>query len=473
MTKKLQLLTILFLGITLLSSAQGYDIKVKINGMKDSSIYLGYYFADKTYVKDTIKLDAAGSGTFKGKEKLDGGMYFIVLPNKTIAWEMLISDNQNFSVTADTGNFISSLKFKGSEENAAFNEYQRFISLQNKKMAEYQKRIKENEKNTDSTKVINESISSLDKDVRAKWDFYIEKYPKTFLANFLKAQQFPQIPDFVAPANVTNKDSAIQMLKYLYNKDHYFDAVDFSDARLLRTNLIYNRMNTFFTKIILHPDSIIKEGDIIIKKSKANSEVFRYCAEFLLNLRYSTQRMDMDKILVHFGEKYFLTGEATWVDSTRMEKIRERVIATKPNYIGLIAPDIKVLTIDNKIQNLHQIKAKYTILAFWEPSCGHCKKMIPKLHEVYNQLFEKKLDIKVLAVFTQVKEKEDWEKFIEEHALNDFINAYDPYGWSDFRKKYDIISTPVIYILDQNKKIIAKRIDVEKIIEFLDNYRSE
>ena len=98
--KKIQLFVFLILAISSFSKAQGYDIKVKINGMRDSSIYLGYYFAEKTYVKDTIKLDANGSGTFKGKEKLDGGMYFIVLPNKTIAWEMLISDSQNFSVSA-------------------------------------------------------------------------------------------------------------------------------------------------------------------------------------------------------------------------------------------------------------------------------------------------------------------------------------------------------------------------------------
>ena len=73
-------------------------------------------------------------------------------------------------------------------------------------------------------------------------------------------------------------------------------------------------------------------------------------------------------------------------------------------------------------------------------------------------------------MYTQVKEYDEWIQFIEENAIDDWINAYDPYGWSKFRDKYDIYSTPTIYILDKDKKIIAKRLDVEKIQEFIEGY---
>ena len=36
--------------------------------------------------------------------------------------------------------------------------------------------------------------------------------------------------------------------------------------------------------------------------------------------------------------------------------------------------------------------------------------------------------------------------------------------------QYDIISTPVIYILNEQKEIIAKRLAVEQIEKFLENY---
>jgi hypothetical protein len=49
-----------------------------------------------------------------------------------------------------------------------------------------------------------------------------------------------------------------------------------------------------------------------------------------------------------------------------------------------------------------------------------------------------------------------------------WLNAWDPYNESDFRKKYDIYSTPVIYLLDKERKIIAKRIAVDQLGDVVD-----
>ena len=40
---------------------------------------------------------------------------------------------------------------------------------------------------------------------------------------------------------------------------------------------------------------------------------------------------------------------------------------------------------------------------------------------------------------------------------------------SDWRDKYDIYSTPVVYLLDSNKKILerSKRISYEQIVEII------
>ena len=112
---------------------------------------------------------------------------------------------------------------------------------------------------------------------------------------------------------------------------------------------------------------------------------------------------------------------------------------------------------------MHQIEAEYLILIFYEPSCGHCKKVIPKLYDIYEKYKGK--NVKVFALYTQGK-KEEWTEFIEEKKL-DWINVYDPYYISNFRDLYDIYSTPVIYMLDKDKKIVAKRLAIEDIEDFL------
>ena len=448
--------------------AGGYEIKIKVNGLAGKEVYLGYYFADKTYVKDTIHLDQNGAGVFKGEKKLDGGLYFLVLPTKTIAFEFLVTDVQNFSLTTDTLDYNGNLKIKGSDENIYFNEYQKYISKQNKKMAKLQERLKANENNTDSVKAIKDIMQEMQNSVSTEWKRILVENPNTFFADIIKAQMNPEFPDFKIDDNVRNKDSALNVLKYYFTKNHYFDNINFANDKLLRTQLYYNRLNSFFTQMVFHPDTIIAEGEKVVEKSKVNHDVYKYTLEFLLNLPYQTKRMNMDKILVHFGENYFLAGKTDWVDSTRLEKIKERVLNTKPNLLGTVAPDFKVVTNENNIRTLHSVKSKYTILVFWEPNCGHCKKTIPKLHEIYEKLWQN--GVEVFAVMTQSNLKDEWLKFINDNALTDWINGYDPYNWFNFRHVYDVYSTPVVFILNDKKEIIAKRIDVEQISEFIDTF---
>jgi thiol-disulfide isomerase/thioredoxin len=312
-------------------------------------------------------------------------------------------------------------------------------------------------------------MQEMQNEVNTEWKRILKEHPNTFFADIIKAQMNPELPDFKVDEKVGNKDSVMNIMKYYYTKNHYFDNINFANDKLLRTQLYYNRLNTFFTQMIFHPDTIIAEGDKVVEKARGNHDVYKYTLEFILNLPAQTKRMNMDKILVHFGEKYFLSGQADWVDSTRLEKIRERVVNTKPNLLGTVAQDFRIVTIDNNIRSLYSVKAKYTILAFWEPNCGHCKKIIPKLHDIYEKVWQKE-NVEVFAVMSAAQEKDEWIKFVNDKALTDWINGYDPYNWFNFKHVYDVYSTPTIYILNEKKEIIAKRIEVEQIPEFIESY---
>jgi hypothetical protein len=50
-------------------------------------------------------------------------------------------------------------------------------------------------------------------------------------------------------------------------------------------------------------------------------------------------------------------------------------------------------------------------------------------------------------------------------------NGWDPTRSTSFDYYYNVQSTPLIYILDKNKKIIAKKLAVEEIGPFIENYR--
>jgi alkyl hydroperoxide reductase subunit AhpC len=116
---------------------------------------------------------------------------------------------------------------------------------------------------------------------------------------------------------------------------------------------------------------------------------------------------------------------------------------------------------------LRQEPAKYLVLVFWEADCGHCKVAIPELHDIYQRSL-KDMGVKVLAISTLFGEdgKAKWVDFVNEHKLYDWINAWNPYSY-DFKLKYDVVTTPQIYILDENKKILAKRISPDQVEEII------
>lgn len=467
-------LFLFFVLLTILGSvntaiSQTYKIKVKIRGLSEKdTLLLGHRFADKVYADDTLMLDKNSTGIFQGDSLLDGGIYVIIIPSrKSHFFEFLIEDkSQVITMETDTTDFIGHMKVTGSDVNKRFFEWQVSMNSLQKRMTIAQEQIKKYSNTApDSMKYWMDIARKIDSERKEYWNKLVTDNPGSLLSKLILAMTPIEIPESGLPDNTPARDSLDRLFKYLYNKDHFFDNIDFSDQRLLRTPLVEAKMKEFFTKIVvMHPDSLTKEATKVCEMARKNKEVFRYVVIYTTNYFETSQYMGMDRIFVNLAEKYYLGGEAWWADSALLAKIRERVLKLKPNLVGEIAADLKMETNNGTWERLHQIKAEYTILIFWEPGCGHCKKEIPELHTLYLKYKDKGLQ--VFAVFTQ-HEDDEWRKFIEEHHL-EWINVWDKYNFSNFRNLYDIYSTPVIYLLDKDKKIIAKRISIENIEKLLE-----
>ena len=131
----------------------GYEINVTIMDLQDSTVFLAYHLGDKQYIKDTVKLDRSGNGIFRGQQTLPQGIYMIVLPGRKY-FEILISDNQRFSLNCTFSDYFNTLKFTGSKENSAFVEYQKnWVTMQQTAIA-ISKRIQNNKQNNDSLKIL-------------------------------------------------------------------------------------------------------------------------------------------------------------------------------------------------------------------------------------------------------------------------------------------------------------------------------
>ncbi|MFC2151642.1 thioredoxin-like domain-containing protein [Bacteroidota bacterium] len=445
--------------------SQTYKIDVRISDLKEKEIYLGYYYGNKTYVKDTIKLDANGKGSFKGDSLLDQGVYIVVLPSKNY-FDILVGTDQEFSVETSSDDLIKNLKIKGSTENAAFKEFQQYMINKNAESAALQNKLKKFDETSDSTQILKDQLDELSSVVKDYWDTTITENEGTLLGVIIKAMKNPEIPEIEIPEDVENKDSVRWFHSYNYNRKHYLDNIDFSDERFIRTPIFHNKIETFFTKVLIQdPDTLNFYIDLIATKAEPNKEMFQYVVRYFFNTYQKSNIMGMDKVLVHLADNYYLTEKVDWLDEENTEKLKEHVAKLRFNLIGNIAQDLKMETLSEEYARLHEINAKFILVYFWEPNCGHCKKITPKVYELYHEYTRDEFE--VFAVYTQADKKE-WTEYVHDKNYEDWINVWDPYNLTNFRFFYNVYSTPTIYLLDKDKKIIAKRISHESLKNILE-----
>lgn len=448
-----------FLNTKLADQVPAYSLKFKIMGLKQGdTIYLANYYGDKQYLKDTAYVGKAGDFTFEGKEKLPGGIYLVVLPGKQY-FEVIVSE-QKFAMETSTKDYTKNMVVKGSTENTAFYNYLKYIVEKGSK-AESLRKTLEKTKSEDSLKTLRESLNAVELDIFNYRKDFITKNPNLLVSKIFNAMMEPEIPVSI-PADST-------LLRFRYYKNHYWDNIDLNDDRLIRTPIFHGKLEKYIKQLTIQiPDSINKEADFIIGKIKdKKGELFKYCVWYITNQYETSQIMGMDAVFVHMAEKYYLTGDAYWINEDVENKIRDRYNTLRYLLLNTFAPPLSLPDSSGKNRSFSSIKSKYTVLFFWDPNCGHCQKETPKLHEIYLESKDK-VGFEVYAINTQT-EPNAWKNFIKSNKLS-WINVWDPQHTSGFHKTYDIYSTPTMYILDEQKRIIGKRIGVDQLVEFLENY---
>ena len=461
------LLPALFLATAAIASPSappaGHRIKVKLENYPSDTLVLGVHFGDKQYVKDTATLDKDGYFNFQADTLLPCGVYLLVLkPDNMFVQFLIPEDDQDFTLTTDAKETVAKMKIKGSDANTIFYDYLRFINDRRPEADTVRAQIGRAASPADSINLA-AKLREIDQSVKDYQQMIIKKYAGSLPAKIILASQEPEVPEF------TGEDAEVQQKKYRYYRDHYFDNINIADGCMLRSPVLFQKVDFFINKIIpQHPDSIAIGIDAIVKRVESNGEIYKYFLIHFLNTYAKSTFVGMDAVYVHVAKKYYCTGLAPWTNKEDVEKICDNANRLEPILIGKIAPNIIVKDKNNQPVSLWDVDADYTVLFFWDPECGHCKKAAPFMVD-----FAKKYQnqsVKVFALCTAITDKApDCWKSIEEKGFSDllFLNVYDPYIQSKYKTIYDIRSTPQIFILNRKHEILMKRIGAEQLDEVL------
>jgi thiol-disulfide isomerase/thioredoxin len=466
------LIPVLFFLVFITSGAaqdqsKGYALKFKVEGWKDTTAYLGHYFGEGTYIKDTARVNGKGEFVFTGTKPLGPGMYFIVLKNSQI-FELLVGENQHFTLETKSENYLKYMKATDLD-NKLFYENILFNIDRHKEADPFVKMAKDSTLSEEQRKSARDAFAKINEKVIQYQNDLIQKHPQTLTATILKANQAVKIPDPPKKAD-GSIDSTFQLRWY---RKHFFDNFDLSNEALLRVprSLYSEKIKEYLDKLYApNPDTITEAINRIISVAKKNKETFRYALWACMVKYQQPEIMGLDEVYVNLYDRYFETGECDyWVNATMKKNLKDYADRLRKSLIGNTAPDLIMQDANLKPRSMYDIKNRYTILFIYDPDCGHCRKETPKLVEFYNKN-KKRFDFEVYAVNidTSMAKMKDFVKEMKAEWIT--VNGPRTYV-GPYSELYDALTTPSLFILDENKKIIAKKLPVERLEEFFINYK--
>lgn len=284
------------------------------------------------------------------------------------------------------------------------------------------------------------------------------------IRNYLLAINDNGLREFLLPQILPlNPDTNVYWLR-----NHFWDYTNLRSKSTIINPFFEKNRKIYFEQVLGHdPDTVIKHLNMLLN-SPMDDQVRKVLVSTATYHYETSNYMGEDKVFVWLAQTFYNSGFADWMDKDDLAKIKEKSDGLSTELIGNPARDFAFDTKDRGRIKLTDVQSPITILYFWDSTCGHCKKETPRLKKFYEEYKDK--GVEVVAI-TLENEFTSWNKYIDENELT-WINGYE----SDFERPnflwyYYIPSTPKKLVLDKDKKIIAKNLDVETTLRtFIDDY---
>lgn len=430
------------------------EITFKIKGTNRAYALLAYYYGDKQYIADSAKVAPDGTVVFKRDSAYATGIYMLVYTKSKDFFDFYIEeDKQVFTIAADGADPLRTAKITGSPGNELFFNYLLFINDKKEEGRVYKGKASTY---PDSAKFYQSKLDNISKEVLVYQNNILKKHPKSYLACVINANWTPEVP--TAPKGVA--DTAAYIF-YEY-RSHYWDKFPFNDPRIVFTPILNAKISEYIEKLTpLVPDSVISSIRFICSKLQPNQRAYRYAVSYCINKYAKDKTVGFDAVYVFMVNEYYASGKAPWVAAETLDKMTARSRVLEPLLLGRVAPALNLPDTANVKHSLLAVNAPFTIVFFWSPDCSHCLEDAPKLLQFYHKAKGKGIEVYAVAGSAT---QQQWLDAIKTNGL-DWINVMDT---DNQRQQYDITMFPVVYILDKDKKIVMKRLEVDQIQLFFE-----
>jgi thiol-disulfide isomerase/thioredoxin len=458
-----------FISIPVSLLAQGYKVTLQTPDYNSGIAYLTYYYGKNINIEDSAAVNSKGVAVFQKNTKLLPGVYSIVFPGKNKLFDFLVDTEQIINIKADTTDLVNKTTVTGSKQNILFQQYQKYVAEKGSSLQNELNAFKASKTKSDSL-LHEKNYSDLNKELNDYRDKIIKEHPESMLASLLTSMKEPRA---LNATPVTRQDS---VNNYDYYKKHYWDGISFMDDRIIRTPFFLPKLERYFEQVVSQaPDSIIKESDYLLLLARSSPEMYKFLLNWLTDEYINPKYMGQDAVFVHLFEKYHSKGVSSWLNEKQMTAISNRAYMLMSNLIGEQAANLNMVDSAGAPVPLYSVKAPYVIVCFWDPTCSHCREEVPRMDSLYKAKWKKE-GIKIYGVLTESKEIPKWKEFINKYNLQSWINVYQTEDQKktdedakkpSYKQLYDVTQTPTLYLLDKDKRIIAKKLTWQQMDDVL------
>ena len=447
---------LIILGLILPFSSFGQRLSVTIS-CPDSlhCLYLYQMWGEsQTLVDSALQNKTTGKYEFFHSNNLPTGLYNIPSGKKN-AFVILNDTEKKIELSFCFNNPVQTMKVTRSMENAVYYDFMRVNEELWKSIGALETavvRYPPNETFFDTLaqkyhRLQNERLKMIEDVQRLYPALYATKIILTFRTPFLNAYW-----------NKTTRNKVM--------REDFFYNINMDDTLLLRSD-VYTEKAVRYMELYMNPDApyeILQQEltvaiDKILAACSVNKQVFDFMLEYLTSV---AAEYHFNGILEHLSENWMNTD----CNDPSESRLQSRIKGYQKLTVGTQAPSFAVRDRDGNILTLENIPAEYVLIIFYVSTCSHCRQMMPKIVEKRRNLSENKLEIIAVSID---ENPEEWEHYI---STNDFewINVRETKGWDGaVAASYSIFSTPSMFLLDKNRKIIAKPNDWNELKEAMEN----
>ena len=226
----------------------------------------------------------------------------------------------------------------------------------------------------------------------------------------------------------------VGLKQFQAQNQHFWDGMETFDGPTDENPILSAQIDFYFDKMVAPlPDSITLEISRLIKRTESNAHLRDFILWKLLEKYQHPEYMSQDQVFVWLYDHYFSQLEIKDLNPANLALIRQKAERLRPLALYNVAPNFQI----NDSVDLQSVESQYTVLFFYDHDCDLCHQEMRELDSV------------VLA-----------QPEITPIAID--MNSNDPKTYALF-DLYDIETTPLLYILDRDKRIIAKKIRARQI----------